>query len=214
MKEILKLSLALGGFSAVAGTLLLVAAEQTREVIAATQQAQQSKAFRQVLPPFANQPMEEAIVVASDEGEVVFYRAREAVGGPVTALAVKASARGFGGPVDVLIGLELDGRVRKVMITSHQETPGLGTQVTDRLRRATIGELLRGERPAGDPATTVAPNGYLDQYERFVFDGRVDIRLGNDLKPVSGATISSAAIARAVNQAARLFAERRSQLLK
>lgn len=213
MKEIIKLSLALGLVGAVAAILLFTADAKTKDAKAAAKQQQASSDLKKVLPGYGNQPIEDKVVFADQSRDVVFYRGRDSDGSPVTAVAGQAAAKGFGGPVQVLVGLELDGRVRKVLVVGHSETPGLGTQVTDRQRRVTIFELLKGTKPEGDPATAVAPNAYLDQFERYTCDGSVEIRLGPELPPVSGATISSNAVAAAVAKIARAFAENRNQII-
>ena len=213
MKEIIKLSVALGLVGAVAATLLFVADQKTREAKAAAQLEQKSGDLKKVLPDFGNQPLTDMLAVGENNA-VIFYRARATAGGPVVAAAGQAAAKGFGGPVQVLVGIQPDGQVRKVLVTKHAETPGLGTQVTDRQCKVTIFELCRQSKHTPDNPFSVPPNAYLDQFEAFAFDGTVRIELDKDkLKPVSGATISSAAVARAVAEVAACFAANRDAIL-
>ena len=45
---------------------------------------------------------------------------------PVAALFAVSARDGYSGPIRVLVGIELDGRISGVRILEHRETPGLG----------------------------------------------------------------------------------------
>ena len=115
--------------------------------------------------------------------------------------AAESEAKGFGGQVKTLTGIGADGRIINVIVSSHSETPGLGSQATDRkLKKSIWGggkALAEGELP---------PNPYLDGKYR-----------GKDAKPfssvdgVSGATYSSTAVHNAVNKACRAYDKFKSQ---
>lgn len=49
-------------------------------------------------------------------------------GGVVKAYAVKSSAIGFGGRLEVMVGVLPDGTVYNTSVISHSETPGLGAK--------------------------------------------------------------------------------------
>ena len=96
---------------------------------------------------------------------------------------------------------EPDGTIRTFIITKHGETPGLGSNAADRVRRKTLAGLIRGEKtPPGLP-----PNRILDQYaghskspkDQWKQPWKVK-KDGGDADYVTGATISS----RAVNELA------------
>ena len=52
-------------------------------------------------------------------------------GGTSLGQAFMAQGVGYGGPIDILIGLEPDGALRGVQIVSQKETPGLGAKIVD-----------------------------------------------------------------------------------
>lgn len=84
------------------------------------------------------------------------------------------SGRGFAGPIELLIGLTpARERVTGVYILAQSETPGLGSRIT-------------------------SPT-WLNEFKTRPESGRY--RLGRDIDGLSGATISSAAVVDAVNQA-------------
>ncbi|WP_294520217.1 FMN-binding protein [uncultured Pseudoflavonifractor sp.] len=95
-------------------------------------------------------------------------------GEALAGYCVAVTADGFGGPMELMVGVSAQGSVTGVAILSHSETPGLGDGVDD-------------------PA-------FL---ERFLdLSGTVRIGTGsNAVEAVSGATESSRAVAQGVNQA-------------
>lgn len=92
-------------------------------------------------------------------------------GGNVAGYAVSVSPSGFGGNIDMIVGIGTDGRITGVNITALSETPGLGSRVNDA--------------------------GYLSQYRGT--GGK--LTLGTDVDAISGATISSRSVLAGVNRA-------------
>jgi len=52
------------------------------------------------------------------------------VGGEVTGYALKSTTTGFGGNLEMVVGLRPDGTVIGTSVLSHSETPGLGAKCT------------------------------------------------------------------------------------
>lgn len=96
-------------------------------------------------------------------------------------MAVTAGYQGFGGTVEVMIGIAADGKVTGVTVTNHAETPGLGTK-----------------------AMTVE---YLSQYEGISEVVGGHIKDDADIDAITGATISSNAIYCSVAEALEQFKE-------
>ena len=88
--------------------------------------------------------------------------------------AVDLNSRGFGGDINMIVGIGEDGTLRGVRVVSHAETPGLGS-------RATLVE-------------------YLDN---FVGVGE-SLTVKEDVDAISGATVSSKAVVAGVNLALSL----------
>ena len=100
-------------------------------------------------------------------------------------------------PLTVMVGLELDGSVRTVIVTANTETPGLGTAVTDRKVQKTIADLIQG----GEAAEGLAPNKFLDWYAGKKAEAE-PWDIVKDVEPINGktgATITSSAICGAVH---------------
>ncbi len=92
--------------------------------------------------------------------------------GAVCGWAVSVSPSGFGGNIDMIVGIAPDGTLVGVNITALSETPGLGSRVND--------------------------EGYLSQYAGLS-GGKLS--LGTDVVAISGATISSRSVLAGVNRA-------------
>jgi electron transport complex protein RnfG len=70
----------------------------------------------------------EAQAVAGDSRVTAIYRAIDSSGAQV-GWGLKVGSRGYGGYIDLVLGLDRDGKVTGVTILSMNETPGLGTRI-------------------------------------------------------------------------------------
>lgn len=105
---------------------------------------------------------------------------RASVSGQHAGWAVKVASRGYGGPIQLVIGLDRDGKVTGVSILAMSETPGLGTKVQS---EAWFLEQFKGLPPAFTDA---------------------DVR---GLDAISGSTRSSTGVRNGVAAAGRVFNE-------
>jgi len=192
-----KLGAFLGLVAAIAAGLLSLVYTSTAEAIALNLQKKTNAALEQVLPEFDNVPGEETKIVESAEGwPVKFYIGCK--GGEIVGYAGEVvTPEGFSGNVTVMVGLELDGSIRTVIVTANTETPGLGTAVTDRKVQKTIIDLIKGV----EAAEGLAPNVYLDWYDgKQAGEERWSIvKDGEQINGKTGATITSSAICGAVH---------------
>lgn len=181
---------------AAAAGIMGSAAALTKEPIEQAKRKKVADGLRQVLPVFDNDPMKDARKV----GDVQFYRAQKD-GKTVGYAAETAVGSGYAGRIEALISFQPDGTIRTFIITRHGETPGLGSNAADRVRKKTLAGLIRGEKtPSGLP-----PNRILDQYAGHSKSDKDSWKQpwklkkdGGDADYITGATISS----RAVNELA------------
>ena len=111
-------------------------------------------------------------------------------GGEPYAVALEAFGAGFGGDVGVMVGFKLDAdALAGIGITTLSETPGVGSRVTE-------------------ASFTLQ---FRDMPAAAVFKVKKD---GGDIDAVTGATISSRAVAEAVRKAAEFFRAHREEILK
>lgn len=199
---------ALSLIAAVAAALMSGIYLITEEPIAIAQQEKTNAALREVLPEFDNQPSEETVT----QNGVKFYVARK--NKAICGFAGEyVTSKGYNGEVTVLAGLQPDGTLCTVLVTKQSETPGLGTVVAERKRVKTLSGLIKGVHETGLP-----PNRVLDQFSGMTAAaGTAPWKVkkdGGSLDAVTGATITSRAVAGAVFTIAETFSKYSTQLLK
>lgn len=114
-------------------------------------------------------------------------------GAPAAALFAVTARDGYSGPIRLLVGIDVDGRVTGVRILEHRETPGLGDAIEN--ERSDWAEQFPG-RSAGDPP--------LEDW-RIRADGGVFDQL-------TGASVTPRAVLAALRQTLRYFEDHRDTL--
>jgi len=207
-----KLGLFLGFVAAVAAGLLSLVYTSTAEAIALNLQKKTNAALEQVLTEFDNVPGNETVRLRSElDWPIRFYIARKE--GEIVGYAGEViTPEGFSGNVTVMVGLELDGSIRTVIVTANTETPGLGTAVTDRKVQKTILDLINGR----EAAEGLAPNKFLDWYtgKKAEAERWSIVKDGEKINGKTGATITSSAICGAVHAISRTAVDNLDQLKK
>lgn len=205
----------LGGFlavtCAVATALMGYVANVTKAPIQNAKAAGLEGNLKKVMSDFDNKP-EKKTFKSADGFDVSFYTGTKA--GKLSGIAgIASSLKGYGGKVEVMIGLDASGAVSTVIVTEQNETPGLGTNLTDRRREKTIFNLFAPE------ATGLPPNRILDQFNGHkVGDGDswktpwAVKKDGGDVDFVTGATVTSRAITDAVYRIMDTFAKNKDAI--
>lgn len=106
---------------------------------------------------------------------------------PVAYVIEGKTSTGYGGDVEGLISFNADKTIRTFIITKHNETPGIGTKVTDRVRVKTITDVVKGTPE--DPS--LPGNATLDSFKGKKASGDTKWTKEDGIHFVSGATISS-----------------------
>ena len=115
------------------------------------------------------------------EENVQVYLAKK--GGEQVGVCVVCTETGYGGDVKVLVGVKADSTVTGVQILSHSETAGLGANAEK--------ESFRTQYIGKTSGVSVVKNSPKD----------------NEIQAISGATITSNAVTRAVNRAIEIAAQ-------
>jgi Na+-translocating ferredoxin:NAD+ oxidoreductase subunit G len=188
MKELVRMVIVLTVFCAVAGGLLAWTDAATKPRIAEARRAELIEALKQVLPPCDNDVVADAKAVTADGREWRFYVGRNA--GAFVGAAFQTAQSGYGGPVEVLVGVLADGTVRQVaVLQADKETPGLGAKIKG---RDFLGRLA--QRSARDTAWAAV---------------RKD---GGEIEAITGATISSRAVVKAVKAGLDVYAKHAAEI--
>lgn len=171
----LVVALCLGGINAI-----------TVEPIAEQNQIKTENALAQVMDAESEAlEVAEGTTVTTDAGTAVeiFAAYKMTKDGEVVGYCVEVGPTGFGGAVDTMVGISLDGTITGIsVISASGETPGLGANCTS--------EDFQGQF-ADQPA-----------------DGTVAVtKDGGSIVSITGATITSRAVAEGVNAAVKFAAD-------
>ena len=154
----------------------------TKEPIEKAKNKKTLDAISAVVGDFDNDPFEEKTSVVSPNGkyELELFPARQ--NGIITSVAIKTfSDNGFGGRIELIIGMLMDGTITGYQVIDQKETPGLGTKIT--------------EKSFSDQF--IGLNSYVDELKLKKDGGEIDA--------VTGATISSKAVIDAVEKAVETY---------
>ncbi len=165
---ILRLTLILLLITSVVAGLLGFVNYLTEEKIAENTAKKAQQAMQNVLPSDSYEPME-----VSEDGIKEAYRCAE-------GYVVRVSKNGFGGEIDIMVGIDLSGAVTGVYIVGHSETASLGSNCER--------EDWRAQFIGATEALAVSKDG-----------GEIDA--------LTGATVTSRAVVEGVNLALEFVKE-------
>ncbi len=163
-----KMVIILALISLIAALLLSTVYSVTKKPIEEAYRQEFIKGLKIVLPGFDNEPDREFKTI--DNRKV--YIAKK--GGKVVGYALRSSSlNGFSGLIEVLVGVDVKGKVTGIEILKHAETPGLGSNIESDWFKKEFKGLT-----AADNIAVKKDGGNIDQF--------------------SGATISPRAVCEAV----------------
>jgi electron transport complex protein RnfG len=180
MRDTIRLSFVLGIICIISALVLSGMYSLTRDRIEEANARKIEEALAQVLPGQNSFKVFEALGSALDGGLGSVTEVYLASGEDSGSIAAKAAPAGYGGPIEMVVGITPDGAVGGVRIISQSETPGLGAEVT---RVAFTGQF---EGRSAPESIKVKQDG-----------GSIDA--------VTGATISSRAVTRGVSDVLDVF---------
>lgn len=164
MKYILRLTLTLLLITAVVAGLLAFVNELTAGRIDELTRQKAEQAMREVLPAQDYTPLDAAL----PQGVTEAYRAGDA------GYVVRVAPNGFGGAIDLMVGVKTDGTVNGVAVIAHSETASLGANCTR--------EEFRAQYAGGAGPFAVGQDG-------------------GTIEALTGATVTSRAVTDGVNAA-------------
>lgn len=179
MKDMIKTGLLLFIVSALAGLLLAQTEAVTAPIIKANEQKKIEAARRAILP--GSESFAEFEVFYSN-ATFSCALARDKASNPL-GYAIEAAPKGYGGAINMQIGVSLKGEVKGVSILSLSETPGLG-------------QKLKSDDFMNKFNCLIASNSSP------CFCVKKD---GGDIDAVTGATISSRAFCQGIKDALSVY---------
>ncbi len=188
MKDILRLIVVLTCICIASAIALAKIYDLTKGPIAHQKRLEVLRAIKAVLPAYDNEPDRDMVRLPmgidekGEEIERIFYRGKKE--GRLTGIAFKVSSpEGYGGTIEVMVGLLPEGTINGIEILSHLETPGLGAKIRevkfkDRFKKRNLSNTKWAvKKDAGD------------------IDG------------ITGATISSRAVIKAIKGGLELYGD-------
>lgn len=186
MSEIKKLILVLALVCFTSALGLALVHQLTEERIAAARLEFELRAVREVIAlDYVDVPV---IIEKREFAGVSTYRAIRTIEPVVLGVAVKGSALGYAGPVEVIVGIDNKGIITGIEILSHRETPGLGARITESF--------------------------FLNRFKGKQLVEEIRIKAdGGDIDAITGATVSSHAVSEGVEAALTLFSSEKNEIL-
>ena len=149
----------------------------TKEPIDLAAKAKNEAAIKEVLPETAVAIEEERTVEMS--GETYTYNLAYDEVGNTVGCAINVSSLGFGGPIVIKVGFDVNGIVWNTKVLSQAETPGLGAKCVepafaDQFRKFDAQEKKLGvKKDGGDidaiTASTITSRAYIKGIETAVY---------------------------------------------
>lgn len=184
----------LGGFATLAAALLILGNDSTHEAIAERRAEDLLESLSQVLPDALhdNNLLDNAIIVDDSNGApLTIYRAMKDQ--HITGFAYRVTGQGYGGTIDLILGVKPGGDLIGVRVLSHSETPGLGDKIEIEKDSWITGFKGRSLKNTIESEWRVRKDG--GQFDQF-----------------SGATITPRAVVKAVHQGLLFFKAHRNEL--
>jgi electron transport complex protein RnfG len=191
--------LILAVIAAVCTTLVALTFGVTKARIAANEQAWLEQSLKPALAgiEYDNNLIESTLVIPlphelPGNEPAIAYRARYE-NRPVAALFVVSALDGFSGPIKLLIGIDDSGTMTAARVLQHRETPGLGDFI-DSSKSDWIDQFERKSLSAPD---------------RALWSLRRD---GGELDQVTGASITSRSVVKAIKETLLYFEANRESI--
>ncbi|MDR2019259.1 MAG: FMN-binding protein [Treponema sp.] len=182
MKNMFKLGVTLAVFAAAACVMLAFVYTGTARIIAQRQQADLETALKELFP--GADTFNEISGIQSPDSSVTIesqYEARR--GAELAGAALRLSRASYGGPIKVLVGVGVEGKISGVKILEHQDTPGLGAN-------------------AASPSYFVDRDRGITFYGQFAGKSVFDpFKVKEDITAITASTVTSQAVTAAVKAA-------------
>ena len=190
MKAILKLIITLTIICVVAAVSLSFVHQITLKPIAYQKRMEKIRALKKVLPAYDNHPDKDVLKIKGEKGKPIEVNLAKK-GGKLVAVAFRVvSHKGYGGNIEILMGVDIKGKITGIEILSMAETPGLGARIEEpAFKKQFVGRTLKNTKWAVK-------------------------KDGGDIDQITGATISPRAVTEAVHHGLQMFEKKILPALK
>ncbi|MGD9016405.1 MAG: RnfABCDGE type electron transport complex subunit G [Desulfobacterales bacterium] len=188
MKEMIKMVVVLTLLSSLSGGLLAYVKDNTKERIEdQVLQLVKGPTIKNIFKGSSNDPVADRFAIEEGGGKIDFFVAK--FDGKPKAVAFETSGKGYGGDVGLLVAVDIaDDTIYGVGVTTHSETAGLGSKAKE------------------DPK-------FAAQFKGIAAKGPIKVSAdGGQISALSGATITSRAVASAATEAMDIYQNLKPQI--
>jgi electron transport complex protein RnfG len=191
MREMIKMVVVLTVLSSFSGGLLAALRDGTKDRIESQQlEFVKGPAIRKILVEGAgatNDPIKDRFKITVNGKEESFFVG--VVNGKADLVTFESTGKGFGGDIGMVVGVNVaDDKIVGVGVTTHSETPGIGSKAQTDVKFA--------KQFVGIPVT-----------EEFKVKGE-----GGKIDALSGATVTTKGVTGAVTEAGKIYREAKPHL--
>lgn len=185
MSDLQRLIIVLTIISIVAALALAQVYDLTKEPIQEQRRLAVLRSLKSVLPPFDNEidkDTRDKVIGKDKKGrdiKILFYEGKK--GEMSVGRAFKVVAKdGYGGDIEIMMGVDTEGKITGIEILNHKETPGLGDKITR------------------EP--------WRNQFKGKSLTDKLSVKKdGGDIDQFTGATISPRAVVKTVKEGLELY---------
>jgi electron transport complex protein RnfG len=185
----------LGGFALLSAALLIIGDLSTHHVIEERLDEDLRNSLERVIPVslYTNNLVENPLLITVAQGHPVpVYRGIR--DHQVSAVAFRVIGYGYAGEIELILGVDSNGKILGVRVLSHAETPALGDRIEERKSDWILGFNGRS----------------LENTTSAQWHVKKD---GGDFDQFTGATITPRAVVKAVHEGLDFFIQHRGELL-
>lgn len=180
MKSMAIYGLKLGFVCLMATALLATVNSITSPKIKLQAQKELEESLKEILP------QGEKFAAVKKDNEIIYYKVFDKKG-EFLGVAFKVSAKGYSSIIETMVGMTKDGTINAIKVLNHNETPGLGSRITEVKEDTTIFEVMKGKKSMG-----IKKPWFQEQ-----FSNKKDSEIAG-ISAITGATISSQSVITAV----------------
>ena len=191
MRDYLRLMIVLAVISAVAAGTLALVDSFTQPKIEAFKAQSEANAYQEVLPDADTYTEASEVMEKITEKPEFSFIQNIKIGtkeGAEVGWVCKVASPGYSSNIVMLIGIKADGKISKVTVLDQAESPGLGTNVTD---PGFIEQVAISQAKAGQELKVTKDGG--------------------EVQAITGATISSRAVLKGINQVFNFYLWQQTQ---
>ena len=190
MREMLSMIVVLTVLTAVSGGLLAAVEKTTKpQIEEQVLKFQKAPAIKEIFTDVTNNPIQERVNVTVDDTTLQVFPG--VLGDGQKAVAFEAKGTGFGGPVGLMVGINLEtDEIIAVRVTTHSETPGIGSRAKEDL-------------------------SFVSQFTGMPMSANFGLKKsGGSIDAMSGATVTSVGVSQAAIAAQALYKKLKPEIVK